>query len=126
MLDAKSGNQRTQPNWITNRTDDELVAAVSVSELAEFLGVDDADTLLEGIALAATDAVAKYTNVELCKRNWVYRADRYPERQPGFTGVGAMSALGAWWVDLTAWPVIDVICVTVYVFSYYVGSVYVC
>src|SRR5690625_3575625 len=34
MLDAKSGNQRTQPNWITNRTDDELVAAVTVSELA--------------------------------------------------------------------------------------------
>src|SRR5690625_2782936 len=49
----------------TNRTSDELVAAVTVSELAEFLGVDDADTLLEGIALAATDAVAKYTNVEL-------------------------------------------------------------
>ena len=118
MLDAKSGNQRTQPNWITNRTSDELVAAVTVSELAEYLGVDDADTLLEGIALAATDAVAKYTNVELCKRNWVYRADRYPERQPGFTGIGSIPALGAWWVDLPAWPVIDVTSVTAHDYSF--------
>lgn len=113
-----SGNQRTRPNRITNRTDDELVAAVTVSELAEFLGVDDADSLLDGMALAATDAVAKYTNVELCKRNWTYRADRYPERQSGFTGIGAMPALGAWWVDLPAWPVIDVTSVTAHDYSF--------
>src|SRR5690625_988047 len=117
MLDAKSGNQRTQPNWITNRTSDELVAAVTVSELAEYLGVDDADTMLEGIALAATDAVAKYTNVELCKRNWTYRADRYPERQSGFTGIGSMPALGALWVDLLYCLVVDVIFVTAYYYT---------
>src|SRR5699024_6415318 len=125
MLDAKSGNQRTQPNWITNRTSDELVAAVTVSELAEYLGVDDADTLLEGIALAATDAVAKYTSVELCKRNWTYRADRYPERQSGFTGIGSIPALSAWWDDLPAWPGIDVTSVTEHDYSSDDGRVFI-
>src|SRR5699024_5550238 len=125
MIDAKSRNQRTQRYWITNRTSDELVAAVTVSELAELLGVDDADTLLDGIALAATDAVAKYTKVELCKCNWVYSAHRYPERQPGLTGIGAMPALGAWWVDLPVWPVIDVTSVTAHDYSFDDGRVFI-
>src|SRR5690625_7807826 len=74
--------------------------------------------MLEGIALAATDAVAKYTNVELCKRKWTYRADRYPERQTGFTGVGSIPALGACWVDLPSSPVIDVTSVTAHNYSF--------
>src|SRR5690625_4787334 len=125
MLDAKSGNQRTQPNWITNRTSDELVAAVTVSELAEYLGVGDADTMLEGVALVVSDSVAKYTKLELCKRSCGYRADSYPERQSGFTAIGSIPALGAWWVDLPASPVIDVTSVTAHDYSFDDGRVFI-
>lgn len=109
---SPSGNQRTQPNRISNSTSDPVVSPVSTQDLADYLGVSPADPLLAGLLLEATDAIQRFANVELCERAWTWRADRYPERQEAFLGLGAMPALAAWWIDLPAWPLVSVDSVT--------------
>lgn len=112
MLDARSGNQTTQPNVIQSWTNDPIVSPVTKAELADFIAVDDTDPLLEGLLIAATDAVMKFTNVELMRRTWHWVADRYPERQPAFLGLGTSPAASAWWITLPAWPLVSVESVT--------------
>lgn len=112
MLDARSGNQTTQPNVIQNWTTDPLVSPVSDKELADFLVVDQNDPLLSGLALAATAAVITYTNVELVERTWHWKADRYPERQASYLGIGSMPAQSQWWITLPSWPLDSVTTVT--------------
>lgn len=108
MLDAKSGNQTTQPNLIQSWTNDPIVSPVTNQELADFLAVESNDPLLPGLALSATAAVMKFTNVELVRRNWHWQADRFPERQPSYLGLGSTPAVSQWWVTLPAWPLVSV------------------
>lgn len=109
---SPSGNQRTQPNRISNSTADPVVSPVSTQDLADYLGVAPTDPLLAGLLLEATDAIQRFANVELSERAWTWRADRYPERQEAILGLGAMPALAAWWIDLPAWPLVSVDSVT--------------
>lgn len=112
MLDAKSGNQTTQPNVIQSWTDEPIVSPVTNQELADFLAVGATDPLLSGLAVSATAAVMKFVNVELVRRTWHWQADRYPERQAAYLGVGSMPAQSQWWVTLPAWPLVNVESVT--------------
>lgn len=101
-------NQTTRPNRVSSWTDDALTSVVSDAELAAFLGVDESDTLLSGMALTATDAISRFTNIELVNRKWNYRMDFYPSRQSAMTGIGAIPNLSDWWVQLPKSPVTDV------------------
>lgn len=107
-----SMNQRTQPNKTSNRTSAALVSPVDVAELADYLGISTDDTsqngLLERLLLSATQACIDYTNIELLQREWVFRADRYPERQKSYTGIGVINAYRSWWVNLPLYPVISI------------------
>lgn len=107
-----SGNQTVQPNRIANWTDGPLVSPVSEADAAAYLVVAPTDPLLPGLLLAATDAIQRYANVQLCQRAWTWKADRYPDRQAAMSGVGTMPALAAWWIDLPAWPLVSVESVT--------------
>lgn len=109
---ANSGNLSTRPNHVASWTDGPIVSPVPSTTLADFLAVDQSDPLLQGLLNAATAAVIDYTCVQVIKRHWHYRADRYPERQPAMLGVGATGALPSWWVTLPAWPAVDVNSVT--------------
>lgn len=118
MLDARSGNQTTQPNVIQSWTNDPIISPVTYQELADFLAVEATtpcgatDPLLPGLALSATAAVMKFSNVELVRRTWHWQADRFPERQAAYMGLGSMPAQSQWWVTLPAWPLISVESVT--------------
>lgn len=113
--DSVSGNQLSRPNVVASWTDDELESPVDAEELAQFLGLmNDGDTvvpqqaMLDGLLLAATQAVIDYTQREILPRSWNYRADRYPEREAAYSGLAPMASLRSWWVDLPACPVISV------------------
>lgn len=112
MLDAKSGNQTTQPNAIQSWTNDPIISPVTNQELADFLAVEPTDPLLTGLALSATAAVMKFTSVELVRRTWHWQADRYPERQAAYLGLGSTPAVSQWWITLPAWPLVSVESVT--------------
>jgi len=107
-LSGEAGNQRLRANKISNKTTDALVSPVTPQQLADFLSIDynsaDAD-LYNGFLLAATDACIKHTNIELLERDYTLKADRFPERQPGYGGVGIMYAYRSWWIDLPLYPV---------------------
>lgn len=108
MLDARSGNQTTQPNVIQSWTEDPIVSPVTNQELADFLAVEANDPLLSGLAVSATAAVMKFTNVELVRRTWHWVSDRFPERQSSYLGLGSSPAVSQWWVTLPAWPLVSV------------------
>lgn len=115
---ANSGNLSTRPNRTASWTNDPVESPVSKSTLADFLGVDATDPLLQGLLDAATAAVIDYTGVQVIERDWHWQSDRYPERQPAMTGVGANGALPAWWIDLPAWPATGVTSVTAESFEF--------
>jgi hypothetical protein len=110
-LSGEAGNQRLRPNKSSNRTAAPLVSPVTPQQLADFLSIDydsaDSDLYI-GLLLAASDACINYTNIELLSRQYTYKADRFPERQSGFGGVGIMYAYRSWWIDLPLFPVIAV------------------
>lgn len=106
-----AGNQRLRPNYQSNRPQTNLLSPVSAQELADFLSLDfDADDgqILNGFLLAATQACIDYTNIELLEREWVFKMDRNPERQPGYAGVGILHAYASWWLSIPVWPVLSV------------------
>lgn len=109
---STTGNQLVQPNRIATWTDEELVSPVTPADAAAYIVVASDDPLLPGILLAATEAVQRFTNVQLCRRAWTWRADRYPEREPALLGVGGMPALAQWWLEMPAWPLVSVESVT--------------
>lgn len=115
-LSGEAGNQRLRANKSSNRTTDALASPVTAQELADFLSIDydaaDA-SLYNGFLLAASDACIRYTNLELLQRTYTYKADRSPERQQGYGGVGIMYAYRAWWINLPVYPVISVTTVEV-------------
>jgi uncharacterized phiE125 gp8 family phage protein len=53
----------------TPQTDTE--SPVTAAELAQFIGVASDDALLDGMLIAATDAVIRYINQDLIEREWV-------------------------------------------------------
>lgn len=115
MFVPVSGNQQTRPNVVASWTDDDLASPVSAVELAVYLGLIDDDAsgapqeaMLEGLLLAATQAVIDFTNVEVVQRSWTAKWDRYPERNVPYGGLAPIAALGAWWVTLPRWPVVSV------------------
>lgn len=113
-----NGNQRTRPNVISNRTSDLLVSPISTDEMANFLGLSlplsVADgVLLDGLLVASCQYYIDYTNNELLTRTYSLRFDRFPERQSGFSGLGAMGSNQDWWVTIPVWPVSIINSVTV-------------
>lgn len=55
---------------MTVKTTDQLVSPVTASELADWVGVDSADTLLPPLLLSATDAVIRFLGYDLNPRQW--------------------------------------------------------
>lgn len=56
---------------MTAVTSDPLVAPVSASDAADYIGCDSSDPLLPGILMSATDAVIQHLGLDLLKRSWV-------------------------------------------------------
>jgi len=120
MFVPVSGNQQTRPNVVASWTDDDLTSPVTAVELAVYLGlIDDENAsgapqegMLNGLLLAATQAVIDFTNVEIVQRDWTVKYDRYPDRNVPFGGLAPIIPLFAWWVDLPKWPVVSVNSVT--------------
>lgn len=115
-LSGEAGNQKLRANKTSNRTTDPLLSPVTAQELADFLSIEynaaDA-SLYNGFLNAASDACIRYTNLELLQRTYTFKADRFPERQEGYGGVGIMYAYRAWWINLPVYPVISVTTVEV-------------
>lgn len=110
-----SGYQITRPNHVELLPTTELTSPVSAADLAQYLGliadlsepVPEAE-MLEGLLLAATQAVIDASGVQIVERDFSYSADFYPARRAGFGGLGGLPQLGAWWLELPVWPVADV------------------
>lgn len=60
------------------RTSDPLVSPVDAEDLADWLGVDDTDTLLDPLLLSATDAVVNHLGLDLLAREWTYTLWDWP------------------------------------------------
>jgi len=103
-LSGNNGDQKLRPNVSSNRTADALVSPVTNQELADFLGVAVTDPLLPGLLLSATQAFIDFANMELLARTYTLKIDRYPDSQPGFSGLASMSATLAPWIDLPIYP----------------------
>ena len=117
-LQTANGNQRTQPNVVSNRTSDPLISPILTEDMANFLGLplplSTADeVLLDGLLVASCQFYIDYTNNELLTRTYAFRSDRFPERQSGFGGLGAMSSNQDWWITIPVWPITIVNSVTV-------------
>lgn len=105
-----NGNQTVRPNRIVSWTTDPVVSPVAVDDAEAYVGAQD--PILDGLLLAATDAVMAYTGVQIIQRAWTWRADRWPEEQPPYAGLSAMPSRGVPWIDLPAWPLVSVDSVT--------------
>lgn len=103
-----NGNQRLPDNIQSNRTADALISPVSAADLADFIGVDVTDPLLQPLLLTASQTFVDYTSHELHARDYTLKMDRWPERQPGYSGLYPMPASLGWWIDLPMQPVISV------------------
>ena len=112
-----NGNQKTLANKVSNTTVAPLVSPVSAEDLANYLGLSlplsvADESMLNGMLLAASQYYIDYTNNELLARDYTLRYDRYPERQVGYSGLGAMASSQAWWINFLVWPVAEVLSVS--------------
>lgn len=55
---------------MTATTSDVLISPVTLAEMADYIGVDISDTLVEPMLLAATDAVIRVLGYDLEPRDW--------------------------------------------------------
>ena len=115
-----TGFYASTPNFVSITPTTPLTAAATAAELAEYLGLiaDQSETppniaMLNGLLLAATQAVIDATGVQIVSRDFVCRYDYYPQTRPAFGGLAPLNSVPAPWLIFGVYPVTALASVTV-------------
>lgn len=115
-----TGFYASTPNFVSITPTTPLTAAATPAELAEYLGLiaDQSETppniaMLNGLLLAATQAVIDATGVQIVSRDFVCRYDYYPQTRPAFGGLAPLNSVPAPWLSFGVYPVTALASVTV-------------
>lgn len=107
-----TGFYASTPNFVSITPTTPLTAAATPAELAEYLGLiaDQSETppnidMLNGLLLAATQAVIDATGVQIVSRDFVCRYDYYPQTRPAFGGLAPLNSVPAPWLSFGVYPV---------------------
>ena len=107
-----TGFYASTPNFVSVTPMTPLTAAATPAELAEYLGLiaDQSETppnvaMLNGLLLAATQAVIDATGVQIVSRDFVCRYDYYPQTRPAFGGLAPIDSIPAPWINFGVYPV---------------------
>lgn len=102
------------PNFVSITPTTPLTAAATPAELAEYLGLiaDQSETppnvaMLNGLLLAATQAVIDATGVQIVSRDFECRYDYYPQTRPAFGGLAPLNSVPAPWLSFGVYPVTE-------------------
>lgn len=110
--------QSPRNNWQAVATS-ALTAPASAAELAEYLGLiaDSAaeeapnGAMLDGLLLAATQAVIDATGWQIVPRDFTYTADSFPALRPPYGGVSPIGGIAMPWLCIPIMPVVSIACV---------------
>lgn len=115
-----TGFYASTPNFVSITPTTPLTAAATAAELAEYLGLiaSQSETppniaMLNGLLLAATQAVIDATGVQIVSRDFVCRYDYYPQTRPAFGGLAPLNSVPAPWLSFGVYPVTALASVTV-------------
>ena len=115
-----TGFYASTPNFVSITPTTPLTAAATAAELAEYLGLiaDQSETppniaMLNGLLLAATQAVIDATGVQIVSRDFVCSYDYYPQTRPAFGGLAPLNSVPAPWLSFGVYPVTALASVTV-------------
>ena len=107
-----TGFYASTPNFVSITPTTPLTAAATPAELAEYLGLiaDQSETppnvaMLNGLLLAATQAVIDATGVQIVSRDFVCHYDYYPQTRPAFGGLAPLNSIPAPWINFGVYPV---------------------
>ena len=107
-----TGFYASTPNFVSITPTTPLTAAATAAELAEYLGLiaDQSETppnitMLNGLLLAATQAVIDATGVQIVERTFVVMYDYYPQTRPAFGGLAPIDSIPAPWLNFGVYPV---------------------
>lgn len=107
-----TGFYASTPNFVSITPSAPLTAAATAAELAEYLGLiaDQSETppniaMLNGLLLAATQAVIDATGVQIVSRDFVVIYDYYPQTRPAFGGLAPLNSVPAPWLSFGVYPV---------------------
>ena len=110
-----TGFYASTPNFVSITPTTPLTAAATAAELAEYLGLiaDQSETppniaMLNGLLLAATQAVIDATGVQIVARLFVVLYDYYPQTRPAFGGLAPINSIPAPWLSFGVYPVTEV------------------
>ena len=115
-----TGFYASTPNFVSITPVTPLTAAATAAELAEYLGLiaDQSETppniaMLNGLLLAATQAVIDATGVQIVERDFACIYDYYPQTRPAFGGLAPLNSVPAPWINFGVYPVTVVTLVSV-------------
>ena len=115
-----TGFYASTPNFVSITPTTPLTAAATAAELAEYLGLiaDQSETppniaMLNGLLLAATQAVIDATGVQIVSRDFLCDYDYYPQTRPAFGGLAPLNSVPAPWLSFGVYPVTALASVTV-------------
>jgi hypothetical protein len=115
-----TGFYASTPNFVSITPTTPLTPAATPAELAEYLGLiaDQSETppniaMLNGLLLAATQAVIDATGVQIVSRDFVCSYDYYPQTRPAFGGLAPLNSVPAPWLSFGVYPVTALASVTV-------------
>lgn len=115
-----TGFYASTPNFVSITPTTPLTAAATPAELAEYLGLiaDQSEippniAMLNGLLLAATQAVIDATGVQIVSRDFVCSYDYYPQTRPAFGGLAPLNSVPAPWLSFGVYPVTALESVTV-------------
>ena len=115
-----TGFYASTPNFVSITPTTPLTSAATPAELAEYLGLiaDQSETppniaMLNGLLLAATQAVIDATGVQIVSRDFVCSYDYYPQTRPAFGGLAPLNSVPAPWLSFGVYPVTALASVTV-------------
>ena len=110
-----TGFYASTPNFVSITPITPLTAAATAAELAEYLGLiaSQSETppniaMLNGLLLAATQAVIDATGVQIVSRDFWCSYDYYPQTRPAFGGLAPLNSVPAPWLSFGVYPVIVV------------------
>lgn len=109
-----TGFYASTPNFVSITPTTQLTAAATPAELAEYLGLiaEQSETppniaMLNGLLLAATQAVIDATGVQIVSRDFVCIYDYYPQTRPAFGGLAPLNSVPAPWLSFGVYPVTE-------------------
>ena len=115
-----TGFYASTPNFVSITPTTPLTAAATPAELAEYLGLiaSQSETppniaMLNGLLLAATQAVIDATGVQIVSRDFLCSYDYYPQTRPAFGGLAPLNSVPAPWLSFGVYPVTALASVTV-------------